>query len=72
MTDNTQKAYEQGAAFAEYLNEHPHEAQNWRPLERGDEMPEGDYIELRDQCGGVTDEMEAAYRKGFNDTFEPL
>ena len=60
-----------GEEFAEYLNNHPDDAQNWSSLERSDDLPEFDYAELRDRCGDVTHEMEDAYRDVFNSVFIP-
>ena len=58
--------------FADYLNSRPDEAQNWSPLGRFSELPEFDYVELRNQFGDVTGEIEDAYRDTFNDVFNPL
>lgn len=64
-------AYALGQQFAEYLNQHPEEAQNWSTLDRGDDLPEHDYVTLRDDHG-MTPEIEDAYRDGFNATFAPV
>jgi len=63
-------AFAAGRAFAAWLNATPAEAQNWRRLVETDDLPEGDYLALRDQCDTMTPEMERAYRDGFNATFE--
>ena len=61
-----------GRSFAIDLNSQPNEARNWSPIKRGDDLPEFDYCELRNQFGTVTAEMESAYRDSFNRTFNPL
>ena len=63
----TNAAYAMGARFAAELNNGP-DADNWSKLEPGDDLPEFDYLALRDQYG-ITAQIEAAYRAGFNDTF---
>jgi len=68
----TEAAQAAGREFAAYLNATPHEAQNWRPLENTDNLPDGDYVDLRDRFGEVSQEMEKSYRLGFNDEFVPI
>ncbi len=63
-------AYDAGREMATELNATPSEAQNWSLLARGDDLPEQDYLMLRRAYGEVTAEMEAAYRDGFNATFD--
>ena len=71
MNKSTKIAREIAEEFAEYLNSHPADAQNWSRLERSDDLPEFDYAELRNRCGDVTPEMEDAYRDAFNSVFIP-
>lgn len=54
------------ARFAYELNCIPREKENWRQLDKYDEIPDGDYEALIDECGEVTDIMEAVYRDTFN------
>lgn len=65
----TSAAYSAGRTFAAELNATPMEAQNWSALDDSDELPEEDYMALDRAFGEVTEEMEDAYRAGFNDTF---
>ena len=67
-----EKSFESGKEFAAELNATPREAQNWGKLGTNDDLPEGDYITLRDEFGEVTREMEQAYKKGFNSVFSPI
>ena len=69
MNTSEQKAFQAGKDFAAELNDTPIEAQNWGKLFSTDELPEGDYVTLRDEFGEVTLEMESAYRNGFNEIF---
>ena len=65
----TEKAFEAGKEFAAELNATPREAQNWGKLGANDDLPEGDYVTLREEFGEVTAEMEMVYKKGFNEVF---
>lgn len=67
-----EKAFEAGKEFAAEINATPREAQNWGKLDANDDLPEGDYVTLRDEFGEVTAEMERSYKKGFNEVFTPL
>lgn len=73
---DTKFATNLGAQFAAEINANPSEAQNWRALERGDDLPEFDYIALRDHYNfdnldqSDINEIERAYRDGFNAVFE--
>lgn len=75
-TINLEFATKCGENMAAELNKNPSEAQNWAPLERGDGVPEFDYIELRAHYGDLfqenSDEIESAYKAGFNSVFAPL
>ena len=64
-----EKSFAAGKEFAAELNSTPREAQNWGKLDVNDDLPEGDYVSLRDEFGEVTAEMERAYKKGFNEVF---
>ena len=66
------KAFKAGKEFAAELNATPREAQNWGKLNINNNLPEGDYVTLRDEFGEVTSEMEQAYKKGFNSVFTPM
>ena len=72
---NTEFAQNLGREFAEELNATPAEAQNWTLLDDGDDVPEMDYIQLREHYDFVTlDEadvrsVERAYKRGFNSAF---
>lgn len=57
-----------GRELAEYLNEHPEEAQNWSRLDIGDDMPNEDYRSLS-RVGEVTSEVEKTYKDAFNSCF---
>jgi len=57
--------------FATELNRSAVDAQNWSPLTENDDLPEFDYVTLRQQFGTVTRGMERAYRDAFNETFVP-
>ena len=65
-------AFNAGVEFAEYLNDHPAEKQNWGKLTRQDGIPEGDYIELTRRFGDCTSEMEDQFRTGFNATLHVI
>jgi hypothetical protein len=75
-TINLEFATKCGENMATELNKTPNDAQNWAPLERGDDVPEFDYIELRTHYGDVFEEnsieIERAYKAGFNAVFVPL
>lgn len=55
--------------FATELNNTPNELENWHQMDVNDNLPEFDYIALRQQFGEVTREMERAYKTAFNSTF---
>jgi hypothetical protein len=59
-----------GFDFAAGLNAAPHDAQNWSPMKRGDDLPPEDYKTLARAFGDVTPEMEEQYRNGFNAEFD--
>jgi hypothetical protein len=69
MTRATDMARRIGIEFAQELNSHPNDAQNWSALERRDDIPEFDHITLYAEFGDVTAEMERAYKAAFNETF---
>lgn len=77
-TINTTFADNLGREFAAQINANPAEAQNWSELDRNDELPEFDYVALRDHYGfrdmepASVREVEQAYRDGFNAVFAPL
>jgi len=72
---NTEFAENLGREFAEELNASPADAQNWSRLGKSDDVPDMDYVALRDhyrygdleQCEIA--EIEQAYRNGFNSAF---
>lgn len=72
---NTEFAESLGREFAEDLNSHPEEAQNWSSLEKGSDIPEMDYITLRDHYlynereQREINEIEQAYCDAFNAAF---
>jgi formylmethanofuran dehydrogenase subunit D len=66
------KAFKAGKDFAAEINSTPREAQNWSKLDTNDDLPDGDYVTLRDEFGEVTVEMEQSYKKGFNEVFSPI
>lgn len=74
-TINVQFAEKLGREFAKELNATPAEAQNWTALGDDDEVPEMDYIQLRENYDFASlDEtgvraVERAYKRGFNSTF---
>lgn len=72
MTTPTIAAFNAGVEFAEYLNDHPEERQNWGKLSRQDGIPEGDYVELTSEFGECSSEMEEQFRTGFNQNLNPL
>lgn len=63
-----------GNGMAEQLNSCPNEAQNWGLMTRDDELPEGDWLMIREvaEDGEVTREMENAYKAAFNAKFVPV
>ena len=71
---NTEFAENLGKQFAGEING-SQDADNWSPLERGDDAPEFDYIELRTHYGDMFEEnsveIERAYKAGFNSVFIP-
>ena len=73
---NLEFATKCGANMAADINKKPTEAQNWTPLERQDDVPEFDYIELRTHYGDEFEEnsaeIERAYKAGFNAVFVPM
>lgn len=75
---NTEFASNLGREFAAQINASPAEAQNWSVMARGEDLPEFDYIALRDHYGfrDMNDAdvraVEDAYRDGFNAVFVPL
>lgn len=69
VIDSKTASYQAGKSMAIELNDTPREAQNWRLFEPGDDLPEFDYIHLREVYGEVTRIMEAAYRQGFNEYY---
>ena len=75
---NTQFAFTTGVEMATYLNGQPNEAQNWSRMERGDDIPTEDYMQISqhyDFCeldAEEISEIEQAYRNGFNSTFVPV
>ena len=75
-TINLNFATKCGENMAAELNKTPNEAQNWGALERQDDVPEFDYIELRTHYGVEFDdnsvEIERAYKAGFNSVFVPM
>ena len=65
----TEYARNAGAEYRQILATDPaygFQGQGLRPMVNTDDLPEGDYIDLRQQFGKVTPEMERAYREGFN------
>ena len=72
---NTEFAKTLAREFAEQINASPAESQNWARLERGDDVPEMDYIALRDRYQyadldqSEIQEIEQAYKSAFNATF---
>lgn len=72
---NTTFARNIGVQMAEYLNGQSAEAQNWRPMVAGDDIPTEDYVTLANHYGfndmeqDEISEVERAYRAGFNETF---
>lgn len=72
---NTEFAKHLGREFAQEINASPAEAQNWSRLERDDDVPEMDYIALRehyhyeDLGQSEIQEVEQAYKGAFNATF---
>jgi hypothetical protein len=73
---DTEFAYDLGAEMAEYVNDHPEEAQNWSPINRGNDIPTEDYVQISRHYGfddldaEEIAEIEQAYRDGFNGTFD--
>lgn len=67
-TEGERTARQLGIAFATELNDTPQENQNWRLMERGDDLPDADFRTLEKQFGIVTWQMGDAYRSGFNQT----
>lgn len=72
---NTEFAKNLAREFAKQINASPAEAQNWARLERGDDVPEMDYIALRehyhyaDLDQSEIQEIEQEYKRAFNTTF---
>ena len=77
-TINTEFATNLGKEFATQLNDTPNDAQNWRFLGHNDDVPDGDHCEMRDHYNYYDleqkqiDEIERAYKAGFNSVFVPL
>ena len=72
---NTEFAKNLAREFAEEINASPAETQNWSRLERDDDVPEMDYIALREHYHyaeldqSEIQEIEQAYKSAFNATF---
>ena len=72
---NTVFAKNLAREFANEINASPAEAQNWSRLERDDDVPEMDYIALREHYHydeldqSEIQEIEQAYKSAFNATF---
>lgn len=65
----TEYARTAGAEYRRLLLTDPaygFQGQTLRPMTNNDDLPEGDYTDLRQHFGEVTVEMERAYREGFN------
>ncbi len=62
----TNFATELGKEFAEQLNNCPQELQNWDRLTEHDQLPNEDYLRLREYYGDVNSDVERWYRAGFN------
>lgn len=72
---NPEFARNLGKEFAGQLNQSPMESQNWARLERGDDVPEMDYIALSEHYHyddleqSEIQEIEQEYKSSFNATF---
>ncbi len=76
-TINLEFAEQLGREFAADVNGSA-DADNWSKLGQNDDVPDGDYVELRDHYGFRDLEheqikaIETAYKTAFNSVFVPI
>ena len=70
--DNIECAEKAGRGYAEHIFRIHDLNDPYRPYEDYDDLPNEDYVYLRNECGEVTLEMEKDYKHAFNTHGERL